>query len=504
MAYQQPPYGAPPGQYGAPPPAHSPQPPYGQQQYGAPPPQQYGAPPPQQYGAPPPQQPYGAPPPQQPYGAPPQQPPYGQQGYQQPQYGAPQGQYPPPQQQGQYGAPPGPPPGQYAPPQQPPYGQQGQYPPPQQPPYGQQPQGYQQPPYGSPAPAPGGYGAPPPQQYPPQQGYGAPQQQYTQPTPPSMGYGPAQHIPYDGIADAEALKKAMKGFGTNEKLLIQTLADKDPLQTAVIQRVYQERFKKNLISEVKGEVSGAFEDGLTAIIRGPLAQDVALLFQAMDGPGTKETVLNDVLLGRSNADMKAIKEAYHKTFRRNLEADIKADLSMKTERHFLMVLAANRNEESTPVIPQQIEQDVLELYKATEGKTGTDELLVCQIMTQRSNAQIAAIAHTYKQKYQRDLETVIKKEFSGHMEDALLYQLRTGVDKAMRDAILLEETMAGAGTKDNLLVNRVIRAHWDRNHMSQVKGAYKARFHRDLASRIRSETSGDYEKLMIACIGERW
>lgn len=201
----------------------------------------------------------------------------------------------------------------------------------------------------------------------------------------------------------------MKGFGTNEKLLIQTLADKDPLQVAVIQKAFQQRVGKNLISEVKSEVSGAFEDGLTAIIRGPLAQDVLLLFQAMDGPGTKETVLNDVLLGRSNADMKAIKEAYTKTFRRSLEADIKADLSMKTERHFLMVLAANRNEESTPIIPQQIDQDVLELYKATEGKTGTDELLVCQILTQRSNAQIAAIAHTYKQKYQRDLETVIKK-----------------------------------------------------------------------------------------------
>merc|ERR1711939_386414 len=274
MAYQ-PPYGAPPGQqqYGAPPPqGHSPQPPYGQQPYGAPPP--------------PPQQPYG------------------QQGYQQPQYGAPPpGQYPP-QQQGQYGAPPpGPPPGQYGgPPPQQPYGQQGQYPPPQQPPYGQQPQGYQQPPYGAPAPAAGGYGAPPPQQYPPQQGYGAPQQ-YTQPTPPSPGYGPMQHIAYDGIADAEALKKAMKGFGTNEKLLIATLADKDPLQVAVIQKVYQQRFGKNLINEIKGEVSGSFEDGLTAIVRGPLQQDILNLIQATDGPGTKEKVLNDVLLGRSNADM---------------------------------------------------------------------------------------------------------------------------------------------------------------------------------------------------------
>lgn len=72
----------------------------------------------------------------------------------------------------------------------------------------------------------------------------------------------------------------------------------------------------------------------------------------------------------------------------------------------------------------------------------------------------------------------------------------------MRDAILLEDAMAGAGTKDNLLVNRVVRVHWDRNHMQQVKGAYQHRFHKSLTQRIRGETSGDYEKLMCACLGE--
>lgn len=217
------------------------------------------------------------------------------------------------------------------------------------------------------------------------------------------------HIAYDGTADAEALKKAMKGFGTDEKALIRVLADKDALQCEVIRNTYTSRFRKDLIGEVKGEVSGWFEEGLVAIIRGPLMTDCFNLKSAMDGPGTKEKVLNEVLLGRSNADMKAIKDMYRKTFRTSLESDIKADLSMKTERHFLMVLAANRNEEATPVNPQQIDQDVMELYKATEGKTGTDELLVCNLMTQRSNAQIAAIAHTYKQKFTRDLETVIKK-----------------------------------------------------------------------------------------------
>ena len=88
------------------------------------------------------------------------------------------------------------------------------------------------------------------------------------------------------------------------------------------------------------------------------------------------------------------------------------------------------------------------------------------------------------------------------METALIHQLRTGTDKAMRDAQLLEDTMAGMGTKDSLLTQRVIRAHWDRDHMNQVKGAYKHKFHKTLVSRIKEETSGDYEKLLVACCGE--
>jgi len=70
----------------------------------------------------------------------------------------------------------------------------------------------------------------------------------------------------------------------------------------------------------------------------------------------------------------------------------------------------------------------------------------------------------------------------------------------MRDALLLEDAMAGMGTKDHLLVNRVVRVHWDRNHLAQVKGAYQHRFRTGLVQRIKGETSGDYEKLLCACI----
>jgi annexin A7/11 len=203
----------------------------------------------------------------------------------------------------------------------------------------------------------------------------------------------------------------MKGFGTDEKALIRALAPLDPLQAVVVRNTYNQRTGKQLLGDVKAEVSGWFEEGLCAIIRGPLQQDVYLLKEAMDGPGTKEKVLNDVLLGRSNADIKAIKDLYKRTYRTSLDSDIKADLSMKTERHFLMVLAANRAEDAAPVVPQQIDHDVMELYKATEGKVGTDELLVCNILSQRNDAQIRAIAHTYQQKFTKSLEQVIIKVF---------------------------------------------------------------------------------------------
>lgn len=317
---------------------------------------------------------------------------------------------------------------------------------------------------------------------------------------------------------------AMKGFGTDEKALVRVLANKDPLQIDALKAAYSRLFSRSLEKDIKSETSKYFELGLVAIVSGPLLHDVILLHSAMDGPGTKEKVLNDVLLGRSNADIRAIKGAYQRFANRPLESDVKGDLSMKTERHFMIVLGASRAEDSAPVIPQAIDQDVMEIYRATEGKVGTDEMIVCSILSTRNDNQIRAINQAYEQKFRRKLEDVIRKvscilrarhfglcssanrtipiqEFSGHMEEALLYQLRNAVDKFMHAATLLEDAMAGMGTKDQLLVARVIRYHWDRQTMENIKGAYQQRYRRSLASRINGEASGDYGKLILACVG---
>ncbi|KAK4989093.1 hypothetical protein LTR66_007137 [Elasticomyces elasticus] len=310
-------------------------------------------------------------------------------------YGQPQQPYPP------QGHSPYPPPAGHSP-----------YPPPQQ--------GFAAPP--GPPPQHQGYGAPPPFGQPPSGAYGGPPQQqwgqppqplggapphFSQPTPPSMGYVPGQVAPMDMSRAADELRSVMRGIGTNEKKLIDTLVRLDPLQIAGVRQAYHQPHKRNLQADVESETSGYFRDSFVAIVRGPLEQDVFNIHRAVAGLGTKENLLNDVLLGRSNADINAIRAHYHQTCRRTLDSDVKADLSIKTERIFDMVLAARRNEESAPAIPQQTEADVQELYRATEGsKIGADQVAVCAVLASRSDGQTRAIAQQYQARYHRSLSSV--------------------------------------------------------------------------------------------------
>jgi annexin A7/11 len=109
------------------------------------------------------------------------------------------------------------------------------------------------------------------------------------------------------------------------------------------------------------------------------------------------------------------------------------------------------------------------------------------------------------------------------MQDALLYMVYRATDPAkvstmktdrasafsreealtttfQHDADMLEATMAGAGTKDEALVRRITMIHWSRDRLHQCKAAYKHFYKRDLADRIKGETRGDLETLLVAMV----
>jgi annexin A7/11 len=299
---------------------------------------------------------------------------------------------------------------------------------------------------------------------------------------------------------ANDLRKAMAGMGTDEKKLINIMASvPDAPHMVKLRHTYQDIHRRNLINDLEKETTGWFEQALTSLARGPLLEDARLVDHSIRGAGTKETILNDIVLGRSNADLNAIKRCYYEIYHKDMVKEVREDLSLKTARLFEYVLEAARAEESAPVLPHEVDLNVQKLHDGTETvKVGTNQDVVCHLMAHASDGMIRAMNLRYKERYHLTLDELFKRHFTGHMRDALRLMAARAVDPVKSDADELEESMKGMGTKDELLINRLIKAHWNREHFRQVKFAYKQFYGTDLATRIHGETSGDYRKLLVA------
>ena len=222
---------------------------------------------------------------------------YPQQGFGQQGFGQP-GQYPQQTGFGQQGF--GQQPGQY--PQQQGFGQQqfpqqpGQYP--QQQGFGQQQQ------------------FPQPQQQFPQQSFN-PQQpgQYQQPLQQPLGntgsvnmvgstlgivQRPLPIMNYNPEKDCDMLRQAMKGAGTDEATIINIIGNRTNFQLQEIKKYYQTSYGKDLIKQLKSELSGKFEDVIIALFDPPAEYDAKNLYKAMKGVGTNEDVLIEIIGTRVN------------------------------------------------------------------------------------------------------------------------------------------------------------------------------------------------------------
>uniref|UniRef100_A0A8C4R4S9 Annexin n=1 Tax=Eptatretus burgeri TaxID=7764 RepID=A0A8C4R4S9_EPTBU len=95
----------------------------------------------------------------------------------------------------------------------------------------------------------------------------------------------------------------------------------------------------------------------------------------------------------------------------------------------------------------------------------------------------------------QDLESVLKSELSGDLEEVLLALLDR---PSVFDAKQLRSAMKGPGTDTELLIE--ILCTRTNTEIYYLRKAYHAVFDRHLEEDLRSETSGDLEKLFVALV----
>ena len=295
--------------------------------------------------------------------------------------------------------------------------------------------------------------------------------------------------------DAEVLRKAMQGFGTDEATLIKVIANRTSRQRQQIKAQYKATYGRDLVEDIKKECHGKLEEAFIALFKDPVEYDADALREGMKGLGTNEDTLIEILSTRSNAYINDIKKRYFEMYGKTLEEDLAGDLSGDLKTVMMTLSSCFRSEN---VIPNQeeCEKKAEQLYKAGEKKLGTDEKVFYDIITLSSPAELRCIDQYYLQKYNHGLLIAIDKEFSGNMKKLLKTIVYSSINPSEYFATRVNYAVKGLGTKDKLLIRILVTR--DEIDMPQIKAAYANLYQKDMVEDIKKDTSGDYKRLLVA------
>lgn len=98
--------------------------------------------------------------------------------------------------------------------------------------------------------------------------------------------------------DADLLKKATRGLGTDERLVVDCLCPRTKSQLRRIDLIYREKYGKSLAEYLESAVGGNLRKFLTYCQMDDSEFDVVVLKKAFDGIGCDKKILVEVICSR--------------------------------------------------------------------------------------------------------------------------------------------------------------------------------------------------------------
>uniref|UniRef100_H3BFB1 Annexin n=1 Tax=Latimeria chalumnae TaxID=7897 RepID=H3BFB1_LATCH len=299
--------------------------------------------------------------------------------------------------------------------------------------------------------------------------------------------------------DVQKLKAAMRGAGTDENAIAEILANRSNSQRQKIKLEYKSSVGKDLIDDLKSELSGNFKKVIVGLMMTAPEYDAYELREAMKGAATDEGCLIEILASHSNQEIRTIVATYKKNYDKSLEDDIVSDTSYMFQRVLVSLATANRDE-GTTVNEELAKQDAQRKFKKAESKWLLLEevfYIICGFNSFKHMYQL--LFEEYKKVSNKDLEASIKSEMSGNLEDALLAIVKCTKNKPAYFAERLYKSMKGLGTTDSILIRVMVsRCEVD---MLDIRSEFKKNYGKSLHSFIKGDTSGDYRNVLLKLCG---
>uniref|UniRef100_A0A674N0W2 Annexin n=1 Tax=Takifugu rubripes TaxID=31033 RepID=A0A674N0W2_TAKRU len=285
--------------------------------------------------------------------------------------------------------------------------------------------------------------------------------------------------------------------GVDEQTIIDVLTKRTYSQRREIAFSYERKAKKDMITALKGALSGSLESVILGLMKSTTQYDASEIRGSIKGLGTDEETLIEILCSRSNTELLEIKQVYKELFKKELDKDVAGDTSGNFAK--LLLALAKRAEPSAVVDSEKIDQDARALYQAGIGVKGTDVPTWISIMSERSVPHLQKVFQRYKSYSPYDMQESIIKEVKGDLQKSFLVIVQCIENKQLYFAKRLNEAMKGKGAKEKLLTRIIVsRCEVD---LKKVCSEYKAHFGESLQKAIQEHTKGDYQKVILSLCG---
>mmetsp|Transcript_493 Transcript_493/g.665 ORF Transcript_493/g.665 Transcript_493/m.665 type:complete len:340 (-) Transcript_493:311-1330(-) len=297
------------------------------------------------------------------------------------------------------------------------------------------------------------------------------------------------------------IRSACKGWGTNEKRLIEAIGSTTGEDRMKIAIKYQDMFEKDLIDVMEGECGdGNLGLALQFLARSPVAAECAMIKKACDGLGTNEKLLYTILSGRSNEDMELLKKTFYKLYTEDLTSLVVSESGGSLKKVVVASLQAAEEEWDPDYhTEEKAAEDSETIYEAGQGRFGSDPEELIKTIVMSPPKHLKMVNFQYADKYGYTLLKALEEELGGDGESAALFTLSMKLKPYETLAKLIKSACAGFGTDELLLTCCIIRYQ---DLLPHVCIAHEDLFEKSVQQRVKDECRGDYERLLLALVNK--
>nr|AMP46312.1 annexin 9 [Spironucleus barkhanus] len=288
---------------------------------------------------------------------------------------------------------------------------------------------------------------------------------------------------------AEKLKKAMKGLGTDEEAIIAISSAHTAEERQQISDAFLGLYGDSLEKIMKKELTGKLEQLLVPLFKGRFTMWAQYINEALKGAGTDEDLLFEMIFLLNDQDQQRVETEYKKLYGKELKKAIENDISGGKWAKLIRAWLNAKNDSNTS--PEFIADS---LWNAAKG-AGTDEQVFMQILANCKPEVYHQACEIFQNKHKKDVGSIIKREFSGKSEDAFMAAHYSLLNQRIAIARQIKLAYKGAGTDEDQLIRATVLFS-DRVRGNELKEAYKQ--FGDVLKDTKRDLTGKFEKAVVS------